>query len=608
MRWLLDCWLFDRVARNIASLFNGKLTNVRRRSLQFVLFGLVLLLLQQSLTAAPIVEHRLAPPDTSSPQATLRSFVENVNQSHQLLIESYGQFEQESGLFPSNLVREQFNQAKVLFSRAEDCLNLSDIPFRLKQDTAIEKALLLKEVLDRIELPPYAQIPDAETVAENNLTRWILPNTRIDIVKVEEGPRAGEFLFSPQTVERVGDFYRKVEDLPYLTGATEGFYKLYISTPGELIPSKVNLWFQRLPKWLRSTTYVEQTLWQWLSIVLSIWFIVWLLSKTYFWNSQRISTLSPPQRTWQRLIFPIVVIVTLSTVSHFLDAWVNVTGYVLLIQLTIFTAIRWIFIAAAVMLFGNCLAETLIASPNVNSNSIDAASIRTAMSLSSLVASIVILVVKLENVGIALGPILAGLGIGGLAIALGGQQTLQNIIAGLMLYFDRPVRIGERCMFGDKEGYIQKVGLRSTRILALDGSLISIPNAKFAELELINKSRRYRTLLQQVIGLRYETTSEQLRHTIAKLREMILAHPNLLEEQSRVRFIQYGDYSLDVEIFVYANTGDLIEYLDIKEDVLLRIKEIVEEAGTDFAFPSQTTYLSKDGGLDGVRVNAVDIA
>ena len=608
MRRLLECWLFDCVAGSLAFLYNGKLTKVGRRSLQCALFGLVLLFLQASLTAAPIVEHRLAPPDTSSPQATLRSFVENVNLSHQLLIESYGQFQQESGLFPSDSVREQFNQVNIFFRRAEDCLNLSEIPLRLKQDAAIEKALLLKEVLDRLELPPYAQVPDAETVADDTLTRWILPNSRIDIVKVEEGPRTGEFLFSPRTVDRVDEFYRKVEDLPYLPGATEGFYKLYISTPGELIPSKVNLWFQRLPKWLGSTTYGEQTLWQWLSVVLSLWFVVWILTKTYRWSSQRISTLSPPRRTWQRLVFPIVVIVTLSTVSHFLDAWVNVTGFVLLIQLTIFTAIRWIFIAAAVMLLGNCLAETLISSPNVNSQSIDAASIRTAMSLGSLVASVVILVVKLESVGIALGPILAGLGIGGLAIALGGQQTLQNIIAGLMLYFDRPVRIGERCMFGDKEGYIQKVGLRSTRILALDGSLISIPNAKFAELELINKSRRYRTLLQQVIGLRYETTSEQLRHTIAKLREMILAHPNLLEEQSRVRFIQYGDYSLDVEIFVYANTGDLIEYLDIKEDVLLRIKEIVEDAGTDFAFPSQTTYLSKDGGLDGVRVNSVDIA
>ena len=602
MRHFLDCYRFDRVGRGGTFTFNFRLTQVWWRSLQIVLFGLVFLLLQASLAAVPIVQHRLAPPDTSSPQATLRSFVENINLSHQLLIKSYDQFQQETGLFPSDSVRKQFNQVEILFARAENCLDLSEIPFRFKRDAATEKTLLLKEVLDRLELPPYPQIPDAETAANGDITRWILPNTQIDIVKVGEGPRIGEFLFSPRTLDRIYEFYQKVEGLSYQPGSTEGFYKKYISTPGSLTPSIVNLWFLGFPSWLGSTTYGGQTLWQWLSMVLTLCFTVWISSKILRWNLRQLSTLSPPMRTWKRLLFPISTIAILSAASYFLDRWVNITGNMQLILLIVFTVIGWTLIAATVILLGNCLAEMIIASPSINSRSLDASTIRAFLILICLAISIFILIVKLESVGIALGPILAGLGIGGLAIALGGQQALQNIIAGLMLYLDRPVKIGERCIFGDKDGYIQQIGLRSTRILSMDGDLISVPNSKFSELELRNKSRRKRILIQQIIGLRYETTSEQLRYAIAKLREMILAHPNLLEDDSRVRFVQYGNYSLDVEIFVYANTGNLLEYLGIKEDVLLRVKEIVEEAGTDFAFPSQTTYLSRDGGLDGERV------
>ncbi|MGK7935514.1 MAG: mechanosensitive ion channel family protein [Xenococcaceae cyanobacterium] len=150
------------------------------------------------------------------------------------------------------------------------------------------------------------------------------------------------------------------------------------------------------------------------------------------------------------------------------------------------------------------------------------------------------------------------------------------------------------------------MGLRSTEIRALNGNLISMPNSTFSDLELVNKSRIDRILLNQTIGLRYETTSEQLRFVLVKLREMLLAHPKLLEKGARVRFVKYGDYSKDVEIFVYVDTADIPEFLGIQEDVLLRVQELIESAGTDFAFPSQTTYLSRDSGLDQERSKAAE--
>ena len=573
---------------------------------QLILLGLALLVLPTSLIAAPLaslVERPLAPPDTSSPQATLRSFVENVNESHRILMAGYDQYLKESGPFPSTSVSEQAKQAEILFKRAERCLNLSEIPLRLKQDAALEGTLLLKEVLDRIELPPYAEIPDAEAVStDKELSRWTLPDTEINIVKVEEEPRAGEFLFSTETVARLEEFYQKVKKLPYQPGATEGFYQFYISTPGKLLPFK---WLQNLPSWL-DFVYWDQTLWQWIGLGISLLIAFTIPYRSFRWNWRRIVALDPPRRTWSMLLPPLIAMASLVVVSYFLDEWLNITGQLLLIVLSTLEIILWMLVALTIFLSGNALAETIIASPRIDPQGLNASALRTFFRLLGLTIGITILIVGIERVGISLIPILAGLGIGGLALALAARPTLENIIAGLILLADRPVTVGERCCFGDKEGYILEIGLRSTRILALNGDLISIPNSKFSELELTNQSRRDRILLRQTVGLRYETTSEQLRFVLAKLREMILAHPKLLEQKAQVRFVNYGDYSLDLEIFAYVDTGSWHEFRGIQEDVLLRVKDLVEAAGTDFAFPSQTTYLSRDSGLDQERSRAAE--
>ena len=586
-------------------MLDTKLNILKQRLRQIFLLGIAFLVVQISVTAVPSVKHPLEPPDTSSPQATLRTFVENFNRGSDLLIETYDQYRKEPGLFPSKSLNEKFKQADLLFIRAEQCLNVIKIPSRLKRDTAIEASLLLKEILDRIEVPPYTEIPDAEAVAaDKELSRWTLPKTEIHIVKVEEGTRAGEFLFSPETVARLRKFYHSVKNLPYKPGATEGFYQSYLESPGMRFPLKC---LQYLPSWLNNR-YWGQALWQWISVGISLLIAFWIPYSIFRWNWSRVDALEPLQRTWSRLLPPITILASVVAIMYFLDNWLSITGEVLLILLAILEIIFWIMVALAIFLLGNAVAESIIVSvsPRIKSQGLDASMIRTVSRLLSLIVGTTILILRIERVGISLTPILAGLGLGGLALAVAAKPTLENIIAGVILFIDKPVRVGERCCFRDQEGYIQEIGLRSTRILGLNGYLISIPNSKFSELELTNKSRSDRILLRQTIGLRYETTAKQLRFVLAKLRSMLLAHPKLLEEPLIVRFVKYGDYSLDVEIFVYVDTGNIPEFLGIQEDVLLRIKDIVEEAGTGFAFPSQTAYLSRDSGLDGERSRAAE--
>ena len=558
----------------------------------------ILLFLQASLLGNPLVQRPLAPPDTSSPQATLKSFVDNFNRGYHLIFNAYHQYGKESGLFPSSSVSQQIEQGSILFKRVLNCMNLSQVPPRLKRREGFLTVIMLKEILDRIEVPPYEQIPDVEAVAsDKEMSRWTIPNTEITIVKVEEGNRAGEFLFSPETVARTKEFYNKIQNLPYKPGATEGVYQFSLSLAGRLdwlLPFKL---IQALPSWFNNI-YWEQTLWQWIGLIITLFVAVFIIYMNFRWNWQRIIYLNPPYRTWLILLPLLISIFAVVGVNLFIDYWLNINGYLFVILLTILEIILWILVAIIIFLFGNAVAETIISSPIINSEGIDASAIRVISPLLGLAIGTTVLILGLERVGISLIPFLAGLGIGGLALALAARTTVENIIGGLILFIDRPVSLGDFCRFGEQLGTVENIGLRSTRIRGLDRTVTSIPNADFSQMNLVNYSQRDIILLKKTVGLRYETTSEQLRFLLAKIRELLLSHPKLLEQPARVRFIDYGNYSLNVEIYVYVDTKDWNEFLGIQEDVLLRVKDIIKLAGTDFAVPSQRNYISRDSGIN----------
>jgi small-conductance mechanosensitive channel len=194
--------------------------------------------------------------------------------------------------------------------------------------------------------------------------------------------------------------------------------------------------------------------------------------------------------------------------------------------------------------------------------------------------------------------VLAGLGIGGLAVALAAQPTLQNMIAGFTLFADSPLSVGDFCRYGDKLGTVEEIGLRSTRIRSRDRTVVSIPNSAFADMQLENFTKRDRILIHATINLRYETTADQLRFVLAELRRLLIAHPKIHPDPARVRFFGFGSHSLDLEVFAYVCTSDYDEYLAIREDVYLRMMELVLKSGTGFAFPSQVNYLTRDHGID----------
>jgi len=202
---------------------------------------------------------------------------------------------------------------------------------------------------------------------------------------------------------------------------------------------------------------------------------------------------------------------------------------------------------------------------------------------------------------------LAALGVGGLAIALGAQKMFENLIGSLTLLADRPVRIGDFCRFGGTLGTIEEIGIRSTRIRTLDRTVLTVPNGEFSTLHIENYSQRDRYWFHPILNLRYETSTDQMRHVLQELRAMLAQHPKV-EKDPRVRLIGLGAYSLDIEIFAYITAWDYTTFLEIQEGLLLACMDIVEASGTGFAFPSSTLYLGRDSGLDEKRTRAAEMA
>ena len=189
-------------------------------------------------------------------------------------------------------------------------------------------------------------------------------------------------------------------------------------------------------------------------------------------------------------------------------------------------------------------------------------------------------------------PALAGLGVGGIAVALAAQKTLENVVAGASLIFDKAVRVGDTLKIATTVGSVEHIGLRSTWIRTLDRTMIIIPNSQIANSSVETLSVRDKFWFHPAIGLVYETTPDQLRAVIGGIRRLLEEYPSIERESVRVRFLNLGSFSLDVDVFAYLDARDWNHFMEIQEQLLFGVTDIVAKAGTQFAFPSQTMYLA----------------
>jgi MscS family membrane protein len=517
--------------------------------------------------------------DTSSPRDTLRSFVRNYNAA--------------LDAWRNNAPRSKLNR---LGSWAVNTFDFSELTTLTRVGSFNIKMALLKEILDRIELPPFDEIPGDQEVAEADISRWTIPNTQIEIVKIQEGPRAGEFLFSRQTVAELENYYAAAKELPYLKGAFVHLYEQMIYSPGSWLPITFPDSFPYWAKWI----VFGQGVWQWLAL-----FVVFLVAVSLFAVLYRLGAWWDSRQKNAWLHFgKLLTLLGLALLAEGVKQVAFEGIGLILLPLTVVSYVTFAIqigsLAWFILLLADRLANAVVQLQNVPNyqQRFDAALLRILFRLISLVILLYLAIYAAGYIGIPIAPLVTGLGVGGLAIALAVRPTLENIIGGLTLFADRPLRVGDFCAYGDKVGTVEEIGLRSTRMRSLDRTVVTIPNAEFSNMQLINYARRDRMLYKVILQLRYETEPDQLRFVLERLRRMLLGHPRVTDDPARARFLDFDAYSLNIEIFAYVNSSDWGEYLGIREDLNLRIIDIVNEAGTGFAFPSQTLYFGRDAGLD----------
>ena len=199
--------------------------------------------------------------------------------------------------------------------------------------------------------------------------------------------------------------------------------------------------------------------------------------------------------------------------------------------------------------------------------------------------TLVAIVLLLQLGGVDVNKMLAGLGIGGIALALAAQKTLENVFGGISLIMRDTARVGNTCTIGGQTGMIEDIGLGTTRIRTLDRTVVSVPNAQLSTQNMENLTLRDKGWFHHVFGLRYDTTPEQMRTVLAGIDEILRGDSRVEKSSARVRFIAFGASSFTIEIFAYIGEADWAAFLRIQEQLLLAILAVIEESGTKVAVP-----------------------
>jgi MscS family membrane protein len=255
--------------------------------------------------------------------------------------------------------------------------------------------------------------------------------------------------------------------------------------------------------------------------------------------------------------------------------------------------LRVLFLGSVFWMLARCVdvAARIAASSAWGSRAAAGSLVKLGARISKVGVVVLAVIALLSAWGYSVASLLAGLGIGGLAVALAAQKTVENLFGAFSIGVDQPFREGDFVKIEDFVGTVEQIGLRSTKIRTLDRTLISLPNGKLADMRLESFSVRDRIRLACTLGLVYGTTPEQMRNIVAAVERTLRAHPKIWPDAVVVRFVGLGDFSLNVDIMAWFLTSDWNEFQGFRQELLLHFMEVVERAGSAFAFPTRTLHV-----------------
>jgi MscS family membrane protein len=543
----------------------------------------------------------LAPVDTSSPRAILRGFSAIVDEAYRRMKELRESYFATDRLYLTPEERQSQIDMIEGAAKATEYLDLSQVAPVLKRTVAFERILQLKEILDRIDFPPFDQIPDRAEMARVGAKKWRLPNTEIDIALVENGPRAGGYLVSAETIDRLPEFYQRVMTLPYKPGPgkelAEGLraissdktltiFGAFSSSPlglDRIIPTR---WMMQLPGWAR-TRVAGVTAWQWLGFTLGL-----LISGLFIFGANRLAHRLAGRKQddastgWPALLTPLAIILIAAFLLPLVALVMRIGGTPRLVIAFVGTGALYLSAAWLAAVAGRTLGDVITASEHLSRRSLDSQLIRLGTRLAGIVIGIGFLIQGANELGFPAYSVLAGLGVGGLAVALAARDSLANLLGSMLIMIEKPFRVGHFIRVSGSEGTVEEVGFRSTRIRTADNSLISIPNNAVVNATVENLSLRLRRRQRFFVQLTYDTPREKVEEVASRIKQLLTDHSATEETSIQVRFNDFAESSLN--ILVQFHLADAPSELKEREDILLKIMDLTKEIGVEFAFPTRT--------------------
>ena len=337
-------------------------------------------------------------------------------------------------------------------------------------------------------------------------------------------------------------------------------------------------------------SFMGLELWQW-AMVLVLILLGYIVAYIITWSLSRLTLLFSTQRHERAgkfingpLRFLIMIVFFRSTFDLIAP---SLTARALFEARTfLIVALVWLLIGLVDMIMAN-IAERMRKRGQADATVL----LRPAKTIIRITLIIIGIITWLDNMGYQVTTLLAGLGVGGVAVAFAAQRSLENLLGSIMIYSSQPVRVGDFCLFGNTLGVVEEIGLRATQLRTLDRTVVHIPNAKFSTDIIENLTQRDKILYRTRLRLALNTTATQMQKVLDGIRELIERDEMIDEESSRIRFLEFGEYAQEIELYVYIKTTDFIEYLKCREDINLQVSAIIESCDTNLAVPTRITRL-----------------
>ena len=459
--------------------------------------------------------------------------------------------------------------------------------------------------LDLRRLQPQQRLKEGPQLAQE-LAKLLDSDVQFDVAELSREPDGERDDGLPADRERVATFTAsgKTLDLQLQRDTLRPGFSVWLFSQDsvELIPTLTQSIRESpiervLPYPLVAWTFLDTSLWRWIALVLmavALAALSKLLSRAVLALLapllKRLSPAVPGGAGFATLLGPVQLLVSAALFRAGMEA-VDPSAILRLYLGRLLTLVSCLGVA---WLCGRALdigITRLKRALQANHQTFAFSVLPLASRIVKISAFVFAVIAVLSGWGYNTGAILTGLGIGGVAIALAAQKTIENLFGGVAVISDQPVYVGDFCKFGDSVGTVEDIGLRSTRIRTNDRTEVIVPNAQFSTMTLENFSRRDKMLFHPMLNLRRDTSPEQVRTILAAIQKILKDHPKVEAADLAVRFVGVGSYSLDVEVFAYVLTVDGNEFLRIQQDLLLNILDAVAAAGTALALPTQASIV-----------------